>query len=262
MLTSSSAAQARSELEAALQIRPDASQRNNLAGLLLVIGDMDGALRQVSLALEQYPDFAAAHVTLANVHRVRMEHEQVEAELQKAEQLDPDMPLIPMVWAQYHAGRGQWDEAISRARDGVEMRPDDTQVRLMLAKIYREAGRYAEMREQARAALDLVPGSRAEEMKKLIHGLLGPTALDDPDAEEEETTGALGLQLPEPGQLKLGKGLRLLDDGAAGPGHGVSLSGGARKGSSGTKTGRPLLLLQDAKKLPGGDSDSRLELKP
>jgi tetratricopeptide (TPR) repeat protein len=223
---------------------------------------VDGALRQVSLALEQYPDFAAAHVTLANVHLARMENEQVKAELGKAEQLDPGMPLIPMIWAQYYAGRGEWDEAISKARDGVEMRPNDTQVRLMLAKIYHEAGRYAEMREQARAALDLVPGSREEEMKKLIHGLLGPTALDDPDAEKKPATGALDLQLPEPGKLQLGKGLRLLDDGEAGPGGGAPLTGGARKGLSGTKTGRPLLLLQDAKKLPEGDSDSRLELKP
>ncbi len=259
MLGSASGAQAQSELEAASQIRPDASQRNNLAGLMLVMGDVDGAAQQVSLALQQYPDYAAAHVTLASVHMARMEQEQVRAELETAERLDSGMPLIHMVWAQYHAGRGEWDEAVGRARQGVEMRPNDAQARLMLGRIYREAGRYPEMREQARAALELVPGSRAEEMKKLIHGLLGPTALDDPDEEQpeaEEQIGSLQLQLPEPGKLELGKGLRLLDDDQA-PGVKVPLTDTGKMGLGGTKSRRPLLLLQDPKKLPAGDSDSR-----
>lgn len=262
LLASAGASQARSELEAALQIRSDSSRRNNLAGLLLVMGDVDGAARQVSLALEEHPDFAAAHVTLASVHMARMEQEQVKTELEKAEELDPGIPLIHMVWAQFHASRSEWDQAVGRARQGVEMQPNDTQARLLLAKIYREAGHYPEMRRQARAALDLVPEQRAEEMKRLIEGLLGPTALDDPDAEEEkESASSLELPLPEPGQLKLGKGLRLLDDGQE-PAGARPLTGGEKKGLGRTKAGSPLLLLQEPKKLSAGDSDSRLELKP
>jgi len=259
LLGSSSGAQAQSELEAASQIRPDASQRNNLAGLLLAMGDLDGAAQQVSLALEQYPDYPSARVTLASVHMARMEQDQAKAELETAERLDPDMPIIHMVWAQYHASRQQWDEAISRARQGVENRPNDAQARLVLGRIYREAGRYPEMRGQARAALELVPEPRAEEMKKLIHGLLGPTALDDLDEqepEEQEQTGSLELQLPEPGKLELGTGLRLLDDEQE-PSVRVPLTGMGKKGLGRTKSGGPLLLLQDPKKLPDGDSDSR-----
>ena len=140
------------------------------------------------------------------------------------------------------------------------MRPNDTQARLLLAKILREAGRYPEMRQQARAALDLVPEQRAEDMKRLIEGLLGPTALDDPDAEEEQESAG-SMELPEPGQLQLGKGLRLLDDGQEPVGT-RPLTGSEKKGLGGTKAGRPLLLLQEPKKLSAGDSDSRLELKP
>jgi tetratricopeptide (TPR) repeat protein len=260
LLAGAGAAQAQSELEAALQIRGDAPQRNNLAGLLLLTGDVDGATRQVSLALEQFPDFSAGHATLASVHMARMEQPQARLELEQAEKLDRELPIINMMWAQYYAGQGEMDQALARAREGVRVRPDDAQSHLLLARFYREAGRYSEMREEASRTLALVPGSRAEDMKRLITGILGPTALEQPDQEvndqEKAADASLALPeaLPEPGRLKLGGGLRLLEDE---PGTGSKKPTLAdKKEPSEPKADSHLLLLKDPTKLRLQESNS------
>jgi hypothetical protein len=41
------------------------------------------------------------------------------------------------------------------------------------------------MRREARAVLDATPGARQDQMRSLIRQLLGPTALEDPDEEDD-----------------------------------------------------------------------------
>lgn len=207
------------ELEAAAQLRPDATRRNNLAILHLALGDTERATQEVARALERDPDFAAAHATLAQVHLSRGERDLAEAELQKAEALDPKLPILPLTWAQFYASAGQHDQAIEYGRRAAELRARDPQVHLMLAQIYRQASRYEDMRSEARSALALAPQAIAAQMRELIGRMLGPTALEDaptpaapgaaspaPDAPPLAPSAAPKLRLTEPGT-----GLKLRD---------------------------------------------------
>jgi tetratricopeptide (TPR) repeat protein len=226
------------ELQAAAQLAPDAPRRNNLAMLYLAMGDGDRAVRELSQALSEQPDFALGHLTLAAVHLAQGERDQARAELEKADALSPGLPGAQLTWAQYYASSGNVAEAIASAQRAVDARPKDPQSRLLLAGLYRQAARYDAMREQARKVLELTPAALQPRMRELIGRLLGPTALQV-DAEPEEAPSAGGVAaapepgaLPEPQHLELGDGngssgsrLRLLDDSAP--------STGSLKGSDG-----------------------------
>jgi tetratricopeptide (TPR) repeat protein len=196
------------ELEAALQIRPDGPRRVQAAALYLAKGELDRAAREVSRALEQYPDDASAHASLASVYLMRHEQGLAQRALETAERLDPDLSMLPMLWAGYHLATGSLEQARARAEDAVERRPYDLQARLMLARVYRQLNRYEDMRRQARAVLDQAPVARREEMKQTLKSMLGPTALDapldldapaDPDAPRDQQARGSGdgLDLPE-----------------------------------------------------------------
>jgi tetratricopeptide (TPR) repeat protein len=250
-------------MEAALQIRGDAPRRNNYAGLLLATGEVEKAASEIALALQEYPEYALAHATLASVHLARMEGDLARVALLEAERLDRGLPVLPMLWAHYHATQGDFESAVEKAREGVALRPDDAQSHFMLARICRQAGKYDEMRRSARAVLDLTAESKKSEMRQLITRMLGPTALEAPDDEVEGGDDLAGsavpaTPMPEPGEFKLGKGLRLLEDGDTSKSPTPTLGGDA----PGAKKGSPLLLLGDQPKLQLRGSDSKLELKP
>ena len=119
-------------------------------------------------------------------------------------------------------------------------------------------------RSAARATLKLTPESRKSEMRQLISRMLGPTALEAPDSDEPDetdtaTVAAQPMPTLDPGEFKLGKGLRLLEGGDS------SASGKPTLGdikTPGTRKGAPLLLSGDQTKLQLRDSNSKLELKP
>ena len=213
------------ETEAALQMRADAARRNNAAMISLAAGDPETAAREVSLALEQYPDYASAHVTLASVQMVSLERAQARASLEKAEALDPQMPTLPLAWAQLHLEGGEVEQAIVRGEQAVKQRPDNPQVHLMMGRIYRQASRYDDMRRAARRVMELVPDAQKQPTRDVIRQLLGPTAFES--IEEEDALGA--TQPPAADGLDLAKGssllgsdeaepeVRLLDDGADNP---------------------------------------------
>jgi tetratricopeptide (TPR) repeat protein len=161
----------------------------------------------VARALERQPDFALARVTLAQIHLARGERELARSELEKAEALEPKLPVLPLTWAEFHASAGEHDQAIEYARRAVEQRPRDAQVRLLLARIYRQASRYDEMRTEARAALALAPTALAGQMHDLIERMLGPTALqlDVNEPGEVVPTGSPDLLQPDskPSKLRL-----------------------------------------------------------
>jgi len=205
------------ELEAAAQLRPDAPRRNNLAGVALSKGDAETAAREVAAALEQHPDFAGGHATLAAVHLGRDERDMAERELRRAEELDPTLPHLPMLWANYYMMTHDPEQAVVRAREAIERRPHDWQTRLGAARVMREAGYYDEMREQAHRVLADAPRERAAAVRELIAQVLGPTALEEPLEDE----GAEGL----PGSdFQLGEDSALLG-GGTGPRLGGSLLG-------------------------------------
>ena len=188
LLAAGNAPEALQEFRAAADIRQDAPRRNLLASMFLAQGQIDDANREVSAALEQSPDYAAAHGTLAALHMASAEPAEALHELQTAERLDPDLHLLPALWANYYASTGELDRAVEYARRAVDASAGDPQTRLMAARIYRMASRYDDMRREARAVLEATPSGRHDQMAQLIRQLLGPSALDAPMDEEEDLT--------------------------------------------------------------------------
>ena len=190
--------------------------------------NLDAASREVSAALDEAPEFAGAHATLAALHLARGEADLARTELEEAERLDPRLHQLPQLWAMYYATTGDLDRAVERAQRAVERNPD-IQTRLMAARIYRQAARYGMMRREAHAVLERVPSTREPEMRQLIRQMLGPTALDPVDEEEvalgdeEAGTSDGELGLGEPDSLRL-------DAPLLGGDEAPSLGGGADEG--------------------------------
>jgi tetratricopeptide (TPR) repeat protein/predicted Zn-ribbon and HTH transcriptional regulator len=188
------------QFETAAQMRPDAVRRNNLAGVKLQMQDVEAASHDVSAALEQHPDFAGAHATLAAIHLMKNESADARRELDRAEELDSQLPNLPLLWAHYYSTEQDVDQAVSHVEEALRRRPHDAQTALAAAQIYRLAGRYDDMRRQARRVLELVPESQRPQFEQMIPRVLGPTALEDPDEElpiedeemEEEELGETG----------------------------------------------------------------------
>lgn len=185
--------EALAELEAAHQLRSDGPRRNLLAGLYLAREDISAAQREVSAALEEFPEFAHAHATLAAIHLAEGESDLARAELETAERADPDLYILPSLRASYHASRGDLDRAVAEIRRAVEVNPDFN-THLAAAQIYRQAGRYDDMRREAAALLALVPAPRRAQLREILLRRLGATAFDDPedDAISDDDLDALG----------------------------------------------------------------------
>lgn len=206
LLAAGNAPEALQEFRAASDIRQDAPRRNLIASMYLAQGETADANREVSAALEEMPDFAGAHGTLAAIHLADAEPDQALAELNTAQRLDPDLHLLPALWANYYANEGDLDRAVEYARRAVDASAGDLQTRLMAARIYRQASRYDDMRREARAVMDATPSGRREQMEQLIRQLLGPTALEEPldeeddePLDEEDGEGSEGLTLDHSG---------------------------------------------------------------
>lgn len=204
LLASGNPSEALAEFEAAQQLHSDGPRHNLLAGIYLAQGETEDAQRELTAALEEFPDYAAAHATLAALHMSEAEPDEALEEMQTAERLDPDLHILPMLWANYYASTGDLERAVEFARRAVEVNPGDLQTRLMAARIYRQAGEYEDMRREARAVLEGTPDDRRERMEAMILEVLGPTALEDPDEliddeelEEEPSGGSLELSLDD-----------------------------------------------------------------
>ncbi len=251
------------ELSSAKQLRPDAPRRNLLASIYLApqFLDLDAASQEVSSALEEYSEFAPGRATLAAIHLARQETDEARTELQEAERLDPQLHMLPQLWASYYAGTGEIDRAVQHAREAIRRNPSDVQAHLFAARIYRQAARYDLMRQEAHEVLERTPPSRRAEMTQVIRQLLGPTALepvgevasaDDEELEDDEALeddeelgsggGSLTLESPllggaggtrPSGPSLLGDGERpSLMGGGAPAGGGLQLGGGGGSGGN------------------------------
>ncbi|MEM1417194.1 MAG: tetratricopeptide repeat protein, partial [Myxococcota bacterium] len=210
------------ELEAARDIRPDGVRRNLLAMVFMAKGDVEQANRELAQALEAFPEYAAAHATLATIHLSRRETDLARSELQEAERIDPEYFLLKSLWAQYHLQTGDEEMAASLALEAVDARPWDVNTRLQASQIFRAAGRYDDMRRQARRALEMTPEDQRATFRERILTILGPTALEQPldeipddelDLEEDEDEG---LALDDPSGFQLGGDSSLLGGGGGG----------------------------------------------
>ena len=250
LLVTGGAQQALDEYEAAAQLRPDGPRRLSLAALLVESREYEDASREVAAALEQFPDYAGGHAMLAAISLARTETSDALRSLERAQELDSELPQLPLLWAQYHYF-GDHDEtrAAAKAHEAIDARPYDMATAIAAAQIFRLTAHYDEMRAQARRVLELAPPSQREMYEQLLPRILGPTALEEPldsepalepsdddeDAdqgfqldmdtlghdrsgvgsslglEERESSGGPTLRLGDPDDLSLGAGELMLD---------------------------------------------------
>jgi tetratricopeptide (TPR) repeat protein len=184
LLASGGEQQGLEELEAAAQLRRDAPRLNNLAGLALAQQDYETATRQVAQALEQHPDFAGGHATRAALHLAEGETDLGRRELETAQGLDAELPILPMLWANYYLATHETERAAESAAEAIERQPHSWHARLQAAAVFRAAARYDDMRRQARAIMEMVGPDQREMTRQLIERVLGPTALEEPLDDE------------------------------------------------------------------------------
>ena len=170
--------------------------------------------RMVAEVIEKWPRYGRAHLVLATIHLGLGEPERARVELEAAEALDPDAPMLWAVWAQYHLAESDPVAAAARMTRAVKLDPDNWQLRLQAARVLQGVGDDEAAIENIDAALQLVtPGKRAE-VRRFVERMMGPEALGVTPARAAEDGSDAKLGLPDPA-LMLGdpSNLRLRDPG-------------------------------------------------
>jgi Tfp pilus assembly protein PilF len=210
-------AQGVTEFEAALQLRADGPRKLNLAqlylgqaGTLEMNGQKAAAEAQFSKAnrivdevIETWPRYGHAHLVLATIHMGLGDPERARLELELAESLSPDTPLLWAVWAQYHLAQSDPVAAAAKMRRAVDLDPDNWQLRLQAARVFQGAGDDTAAIENVDAALQLVPPDKRSDVRALVERMMGPGALSDTPQPEEEPSGDPALILADPSNLRL-----------------------------------------------------------
>jgi len=154
LLESGGIEQAVQELEAAVELRPDGPRKLNMvqlhlaqAGILAMNGEQaaaEAALNQagglVGDVIERWPRYARAHVLLASVFLATDESERARLELETAEGLSPEAPLLWSIWAQYDLSADDPIGAASKMKRAVKLDPENWQLRLQAARVLQGAG--------------------------------------------------------------------------------------------------------------------------
>lgn len=175
------------EYERALRLRPDAQRKILVARILLALGQPARAEELVRSALDDAPEFAAAHGLMGLLYTARESFDEAAAALTRAEQLEPRDPHISMLWVQYHMAQRDLAAAADAAQAVVDRVPDDPQPRLMLAQVLWQDARYDAAREQFRELSRRHPNN--EHLLQALSELFGYDP-DDDLAESEAVAEA------------------------------------------------------------------------
>ena len=230
MVESGGLPQALQELEAAIQLRPDGPRQLNLvqlnlaqAGMLQANGEQAAAEAQFAKAnrsvvevVDQWPRYGRAHLILATVHLGLSDPERAVVELEAAESLSPESPMLWAVWAQYHLANEDPVSAMAKMNRAIQLDPENWQLRVQAAGIFFGAGDEGTARQHADEAVRLVAPDRRSKLRSYLDGMLGPEAQAEKPVAESEPALMLGdpskLQLRKPDQkLKLDVDLELDD---------------------------------------------------
>jgi tetratricopeptide (TPR) repeat protein len=220
--------QALRELEAALQLRPDGPRQLSLvqldlaqAGMLQANGEqasaeakLNEANRAVVEVIEKWPRYGRAHLIVATVHLGRSDSERALIELQTAEALSPESPMLWAVWAQYHLADEDPVSAVAKMNRAIQLDPENWQLHVQAAGIFFSAGDEETARQHADEAVRLVAVDRRSKLRSYLDDMLGPEAPAEEPVIEDEPALMLGdpskLQLRDPDQkLKLDVELEL-----------------------------------------------------
>jgi Tfp pilus assembly protein PilF/DNA-directed RNA polymerase subunit RPC12/RpoP len=209
------------EFEAARQLRPDGPRELNLvqlhlaqAGMLEMEGQGQAAQSQwgeanrvVDDVIEKWPRYGRAHVVLATIYLGLNEPERAAVELEVAEQLNPDAPLLWAVWAQYHLAQSDPVTAGAKMRRAIDLDPDNWQLRLQAARVFQGVGEDEAAVENVAAALELVPPGKRPQIRKFVERMMGAGALGVPDPSAppspEPAAADPALMLGDPSNLRL-----------------------------------------------------------
>jgi len=209
------------EFEAALQLRTDGPRQLNLvqlhlaqAGMLEMNGQRAAAEAQfgeanrvVDAVIEKWPRYGRARLVLATIYMGLDEPERGRVELEAAEALNPDAPMLWAVWAQYHLAQSDPIAAAAKMKRAVDLDPDNWQLRLQAARVFQGVGDDEAAVENVGAALQLVPPDKRPEVRRFVERMMGPGALDLPDpsapASPQPASGDPALMLGDPSNLRL-----------------------------------------------------------
>ncbi|MGB8330713.1 MAG: tetratricopeptide repeat protein, partial [Polyangiales bacterium] len=221
LVESGGLAEAVAEFEAAVELRNDGPRQLNLVQLLLAQAGMlkmngqeaaaevqfNEGSRIIGEVLEKWPRYGRAHLVLATIHLGLDEPERARAELEVAEELTPDAPMLWAVWAQLHLADGDPVAAAANMKHAVELDPDNWQLRLQAARLLQGTGDDAGATQNVTAALELVPPDKRTEVRQFVERMMGPGAWSEarPAAEAPKTDSDQGpaLMLGDPSKLRL-----------------------------------------------------------
>lgn len=213
--------EAMAELEAAIQLRSDGPHQLNLVQLLLAQAgmlEMSGqeaaaeaqfteANRLVAEVLGKWPRYARAHLVLATIHMGLDEPERARAELEMAESLTPDAPMLWATWAQLHLAENDSMAAAASIRRAVALDPENWRLRIQAARLLRGTGDEEGATANVNAALELVPPDKRTEVRQFVERMMGSGAWSAtaPATRPEEATSGAGpvLMLGDPSKLQL-----------------------------------------------------------
>ncbi len=204
--------QALKEFEAALQLRSDGPRQLDMAQLHLAQAGMLEANGQPAAAeaqfsegnriigevIQTWPRYGRAHVILATIHLGLQEPERARVELETAETLSPDAPMLWMVWARYHLAEGDPSSAAAKMKRAVDLYPSSWQLRIQAARVLQDAGDDDAASENVAVALQLVPPDKRTEVRRFVEQTIGPGALSDAATPEREEEAGRSLVLPDP----------------------------------------------------------------
>jgi hypothetical protein len=132
------------------------------------------------------------------------EPERARLELELAESLSPDTPMLWAVWAQYHLEQDDPIAAAVKMKRAVVLDPDNWQLRLQAARVFQGAGDDEAATENVDAALRLGPPDKRSDVRALVERMMGPgTSAATPPPRGAETSGNPALMLGDPSNLRL-----------------------------------------------------------
>ena len=133
--------------------------RNNLALLLEAAGDGDGAVAQLTAALEREPDNVALLCNRANTLTALNRYDAAEADLRRALKEQPDHVDALVQFAVLRSKRARWREAIEPLRRAIELAPGHAPAHYYLGEAYNHVDLLAQALEAFKAAVALAPGN-------------------------------------------------------------------------------------------------------
>ena len=141
----------------AVEQTEDSGAARELAALLAVTGDIDGAVSWLREAIDRDPENALAYVDLS---RCLMESEEVPDGLRAAEKAVALAPRLQRAWLA--VGRGRWlsrdlTGALSAFERALELRPGDVTALIAAAAVSGELGHGDSALRYARQAVTIDP---------------------------------------------------------------------------------------------------------